>query len=121
MIAAASSRSDRALESVLLVLRLESKNQQYPDTLKSYFRTVIQQTVDLLDRPIEVASQAMPEAVSLAVKISSDEELRELIEDILKVDNISSDQAEKALSSLEASFDPAGESAHFSKEIYATI
>lgn len=121
MLAAASSRSDRALESVKMVLRLESKNQQYPETLKIYFRKVIQQTVELLNDPTEVASQAMPEAVSLAVKMSSDQELRNLIEGIQKFDNISSDQAERALSSLEASFDPTGESAHFSKEIYAAI
>jgi hypothetical protein len=121
MLAAASSRSDRALESVKLVLLLESKNLEYPETLKTYFKTVVQQTIDLLNRPNEVASQALPEAVSLAVKMASDQHLHDLIQEIVGEEDMSSDQAEKALSSLETPFDPTCESAHFSKEIYAAI
>lgn len=121
MLAAASSRSDRSLESVKLVLLLESKQQTCPESLKTYFMSVLQQTVDLLRRPTENASTASPEAVSLAVKMSNDDGLRNVIEEIFEQRKISSDKAEFALNSLEASFDPSSQSAHFSKEIYATI
>jgi len=121
MLAAASSRSDRALESVKLVLLLESKQQTCPESLKAYFMSVLRQTVDLLNRPAENASTASPEAISLAVKMSSDDGLRSIIEEIFAQREISSDKAELALNSLEASFDPSSQSAHFGKEIYATI
>lgn len=121
MLAAASSRSDQTLQSVRLVLILESKNQNYPEKLKDYFREVITQTVGLLDKPADNAKAAMPEAIALAVKLSADEALRKLIEEILENDEISSEQAGQALISLEASFDPTSEPAHFGREIYAAI
>lgn len=121
MLAAASSRSDRALESVKLVLLLESKQQDYPESLRTYFMSVLRQTMDLLHRPADNASTVLPEAVSLAVKMSSDQELRKAIEEILSQPKISCNTAEIALNSLEASFDPSSQSAHFSKEIYAAI
>ncbi|WP_349358690.1 hypothetical protein [Stappia sp.] len=121
MLAAAESRSDRALETVKLVLALETKQQQYPDTLKAYFKEVVQQTMALLKSPSESASTALPEAVSLAVRLSSNEDLRMAIEQMLQQDDIDADKAETALNSLEAGFDPNIESAHFSKEIYAAI
>lgn len=121
MLAAASSRSDRTLEAVKLVFLLETKNQEYPESLKSYFKDVIKQTVALLDRPNEVASSAMPEAISLAVKLASDQELSDVIRSILADEVMSKEQAEHALSSLEAAFDTNRESAHFSREIYRSI
>lgn len=120
MIAVASSSSDRALETVKLVLLLEVKKQDYPSTLKNYFRDVIKQTVELLEKPSDSAYEVMPEAVSLAVRLSSNDELRAVIKEILKND-ITSKRAEKALNNLEVNFDPNSESAHFSKEIYASI
>lgn len=121
MLAAAESRSDRALETVKLVLALETKRQQYPDTLKTYFKEVVKQTMALLNSPAESASTALPEAVSLAVRLSSNKDLRAAIEEILQQDDIDANKAETALNSLEAGFDPSSESAHFSKEIYAAI
>lgn len=121
MLAAAESRSDRALETVKLVLSLETKQQPYPETLKAYFKEVVLQTMALLKSPADSASTALPEAVSLAVRLSSNEELRTAIEQILRQDDIDADKAETALNSLEAGFDPSSESAHFSKEIYAAI
>lgn len=121
MLAATSSRSDRTLDTIRLVLLLESKKQDYPATLRKYFKEVLEQTVALLNRPAEAAAAASSEAVSLAVKMSSDSELRELIEEILNKDSVSQQQAEQVLVSLETAFDPSRESAHFSKEIYAAI
>lgn len=122
MLAAAESRSDRSLETVKLVLALETKQQQYPESLKAYFKDVIQQTIALLRSPTESASSALPEAVSLAVRLTSNDELRVAIEQILHQDGIiDADKAETALSNLEAGFDPRSESTHFSKEIYAAI
>ncbi len=121
MLAAAESRSDRALETVKLVLALESKQQQYPETLKTYFNEVVRQTMALLKEPYGAASTALPEAVSLAVRLSTNAELRAVIEQILQQDDIDAVKAETALSNLEAGFDPISESAHFSKEIYAAI
>lgn len=103
------------------MLALESKQQQYPDTLKAYFREVVQQTMALLKSPSESASTTLPEAVSLAVRLSSNDELRAAIEQILQQDDIDADRAETALSNLDAGFDLSSESAHFSKEIYAAI
>jgi hypothetical protein len=121
MLAATSSRSDRTLDTIRLVLLLESKKEAYPATLREYFRGVLAQTVELLNRPAEVAADASSEAVSLAVKMSSDAELRELIVEILRKNSVSQEQAEQVLVSLETSFDPSRESAHFSKAIYAAI
>ncbi|WP_288938810.1 hypothetical protein [uncultured Roseovarius sp.] len=121
MLAAASSRSDRTLDSVKLVLRLEAARQNYPEPLKQYLQNVVKQANDLMDRPEEVASETSPEAVSLAVKFSSDEALRRALQAILGEGDISSDDAALALESLETSFDPIGESAHFGREIYAAI
>lgn len=121
MLAAAESRSDRALETVMLVLALETKQQQYPDSLKAYFKDVVQQTMALLHSPSASAPTALPEAVSLAVRLSSNNELRTAIEQILQQDDIDASRAETALNNLEAGFDPSSESTHFSKEIYATI
>ena len=108
MLAAASSRSDRALDSVKLVLLLEAKRQAYPDTLKVYFWEVMRQTIKLLNNPSELASEAMPEAISLAVKLTADDQLRELVQNLLDDEDISSKQAEMALTCLETSFDSSG-------------
>lgn len=121
MLAASSSRSDRTLDTIRLVLLLETKKQDYPATLRHYFKEVLAQTVALLNRPADAAANASSEAVSLAVKMSADTELRELIEEILRRDSVSKEQAEQVLVSLETSFDPSRESAHFSKAIYASL
>lgn len=57
----------------------------------------------------------------MAVKLSCDADFQMLLKTILEETEITNDQAEKALSSLETSFDPVSESAHFSREIYAAI
>ncbi len=121
MLAAVESRSDRALETVKLVLALEAKKQRYPETLKNYFREVIKQTLALLEEPSGTASTALPEAVSLALKLSLNQELRAAIEAIENANEIDTERAEVALNNLETGFDPSSESAHFSKEIYAAI
>lgn len=51
MFAAVSPRSDRGLDTVKLVLRLEANDQVYPARLKEYFHTVVQQAIDLLGAP----------------------------------------------------------------------
>lgn len=121
MLAAASSGSDRTLNSVHLVLVLEAKSQKYPDELRRYFRSVVEQTVDLLKEPTNAVSGAMPEAVSLAVRMASDDELRTAIEAIIENEDFSREQAEQALSSLEASFDSNRQSAHFGEEVFGAI
>ncbi|WP_457649659.1 hypothetical protein [Profundibacter sp.] len=121
MLSAAMPKTDRALETVRLVLTLEVKDQKYPETLKSYLKKVIEQTIALLETPEKSASSAMPEAVSLAVMLSSNEDFQAAIRNMLDGDEISHERAEAALNSLEAGFDPAREPAHFSKEIYAAI
>lgn len=121
MLSATESRSDRALETVKLVLAMETKHQQYPDSLKTYFNEVVKQTIALLQSPSDTAPTALPEAVSLAVRLSSNAELRSAIEQIIQKDSIDAETAETALSNLEAGFDPRSESAYFSKEIYAAI
>lgn len=121
MLAATSSSLDRDLDSVKLVLLLEARKQDYPETLKSYFRMVLEQTMSLLNQPEKAAADAMPEAISLAVKLTSDRHLRDIIQGILGADEIPSDKAETALSSLEASLDSNIGPAHLSKDIYAAI
>lgn len=121
MLAAASSRSDRTLESVKLALRLEALEQKSPESLRDYLKTVVLQAVELTKRPAEVASTTLPEAISLAVRASSDPELTEILLALIGEGNITSEKAAKALDNLETTFEPVGESAHFSREIYAAI
>lgn len=121
MLAAASSRSDRTLDTVRLVLLLESKQQAYPDSLKKYFAEVIRQAVELLKQPNAVASEVSPEAISLALSVLSDENTRNTIESIVANKAMSQEQAEQVLETLETTFDTVGKPAHFSKEIYAAI
>jgi len=121
MLSAASSRPDRTLDMIRLVLLLETKQQTYPQSLKTYFNDVIRQTVLLLRRPSEFASEASAEAVSLALKASSNEALFRVIEDVLRESAITQEQAERVLETLEAPFDAGGESAYLSKEVYAAI
>lgn len=121
MLSAAMSKTDRALETVILVLVLETKNQDYPETLKKYFKNVVNQSIEILGSPEKSVSDAVPEAVSLAVKLSSNSKLRKIFEKMTNEDDISSEQAKLALNNLEAGFDPAREPAYFSKEIYQAI
>jgi hypothetical protein len=121
MLAAASSKSDRTLDTVRLVLLLESKEQVYPESLRTYFVEVIRQTVALLKQPNSVASEVWSEAISLALKVLPDHALRSTIEEILAKNAISPKQAEQVLETLETPFDTVGKPAHFSKEIYSTI
>ncbi len=121
MLAAASSRSDRTLESVWLVLQLEKTQQQYPEQLRNHFREIIDQTLALLVEPDKNVAEAMPEAVSLAVKMLSDNELKEAIESLAGKSEFSKEQAEQALSSLEASFDTNRQSPHLSQEVLGAI
>lgn len=121
MLAATSARSDRTLDTVRLVLLMEANEQKYPDTLNTYFKEVIGQALSLLKNPSDFASKASAEAVSLALTISSNNKLREIIERVLEENKISQVEAEEALENLEVSFDPNREPAHFSKNIYATI
>ena len=121
MLAATSSRSDRTLDSIRLVLLLEAKEQDYPETLKSHFKMILEQSLQLLNSPTELISSALPEAVTLAIKMSSDEALFNALEPINTIDDITSDLAKIALSSLEASFDTDRKPAHFSQDIYSAI
>ena len=121
MLAAASSNSDRTLETVRLVLVLEEKQQAYPETLKRYFRTVVQEALGILKKPSEGVMGAMPEAVSLAVKMAYDEALLAAITALAEETDISSEQAERALRSLEATFDTNCQLAHFGEEVFRAI
>lgn len=121
MLAAASSRTDRTLDTIRLVLLLESKRQAYPESLKRYFADVVRQTVELLQHPGSVASAVSPEAISLALSVLSDQNARRTIELIAEGQSMSQQQAEQVLETLETTFDTDGKPAHFSKEIYAAI
>lgn len=121
MLAAASPISGQPLETIKLVLLLETRGEEYPETLKKYFRNVLAQTLDLLRDPAGSAQTALPDAVSLAVKLSTNNVLRSAIEEIAKEDDIASAIAQNALSNLEADCDANRQSAHFSREIYAAI
>lgn len=121
MLAAASPISEQPLETIKLVLLLEARGEKYPATLKNYFKDVLTQTLDLLRDPAASAPTALPDAVSLAVKLSTNNDLRSAIEEIAKEDDIASAVAQNALSNLEADCDANRQSAHFSREIYAAI
>lgn len=121
MLAAASSRTDRTLDTIRLVLLLESKRQAYPESLKKYFTEVVRQAVELLRHPGSVASEVSPEAISLALSVLSDQDVRKTIESIVENQSMSQQQAEQVLETLETTFDTNGKPAHFSKEIYAAI
>lgn len=121
MLAAASPISGQPLETIKLVLLLEARGEEYPETLKKYFKNVLTQTLDLLRDPAASAPTALPDAVSLAVKLSTNDGLRSAIEEIAKEDDIASAVAQNALSNLEADCDANRQSAHFSREIYAAI
>lgn len=121
MIAAAASRQDRTLDTVRLVLLLESKSQAYPNSLKTYFRTVVGQALDLLAKPAENALLALPEAVTLARHASMHQDLHKLIEEVNVKDAITKEQAQMALETLEDQFDANCEPVHLKREIYASI
>lgn len=121
MLAAASSDSDRAFGSLKLVLLLEAKNQDCPQPLKDYFWNVLDQAVKCSTDPKSISTGSKPEAVSLALRISTDNDLRSLLWEMNRTHSISADQAKRALEELEVSFDSGDEPAHFSREIFAAI
>ena len=81
----------------------------------------MEQTLQLLEKPVDSASSALPESISLAVKMKSNEVLYEVFKSIDVDQEISAEVADQALSSLEATFDTNRESAHLSQEIYSAI
>jgi len=121
MFAATLPNTDRVLETFKLGLLLESKKQDYPPSLKDYFREVINQSLALADRPEGVAASPMPEAVNLALKFTSNEALREALSELFINKKNASELAKVALKELESTFDTNRESTHFSAEIYAAI
>lgn len=121
MLAATSQESDRALETLKLVLLLESKEKEYPEILRKYFDTVMSQAYDLLLEDPEGVSEALPDAVSLAVKIKGDCELSKFSKQFHKTHKVSKEQAIEALQILEASFDSNCKPEYFSQDIYSTI
>lgn len=121
MFAATLPNTDRVLETFKLGLLLESKNQTCPKNLKDYFQQVIEQSLALFDKPKSNAASALPEAVSLAVKYSTNKELHTVLTSLLSEASRTSELAKTALQELENTFDPNCESAHFSPEIYAAI
>lgn len=121
MLAAASPFSDRGLEAIKLALLLEAARKDYPATLKKHLFDVIAETLRLMQKPDENAAKATSEAVTLAVRISSNAALRDVIQSIAKNRAVSVDQARDALKNLEADTDTSSQSAHFSEAIYAAI
>lgn len=121
MIAATSSKDDRVLETLKLVLMMASKQEAYSQRLKEYFFNTFTNARDLLDDPTSFHSDIKPDVISLAVRLKANEELLDVLTKMLEQQEILEDPAAKALTQLENTFDTNREPAHFSKEIYASI
>ena len=121
MLAAATAERDGALGMLRLVLRLEAMEQDYSDELSEYLMRVIQQSLDLAEDPARYTGDAPAEALSLALHIKSDENLRKALQSIITDGSKKSEPALDALKSLETRFDARCEPTHFSSGVYAAI
>ncbi len=121
MIAATSSKGDRVLETLKLVLMMASNKEKYSDTLKDYFFNTFTNAKSLLNNPTTFDDDLSPDVISLALRLKVNEELLELLEQMHQEQKISKEPAFEALNQLESVFDPSREPAHFSQEICASI
>jgi uncharacterized protein YicC (UPF0701 family) len=121
MLAATTSMADHTLDSVRLVLALGARNENISHALDEHFQRVIAQTVELLNSNSPLKYRVLPEAISLAVRLTLREELKRLVFDIASSRSFSGETAKQALVELEATFDTPSESTHFSKAVYAAI
>lgn len=120
MIAAAASGTDRIFDMVMLALQLRAKPQGAPDQLQAYLDKTVRKALLLLERPADELATASPEAVSLAVVLSTNDRLATTFRELLGAGEAQG-SAQNALQGLEAVFDANSKSAYFGREVYAAI
>lgn len=103
-----SLRGYRALNHVKFALEMKAEEPNCPSGFDEYLDEVFRRAVILLKSTddIRVTRQAMPEEISIAVRMTWDDEFRHLVEKVAEAGTISRETAKFALTKLEAFDDP---------------
>ncbi|WP_404359460.1 hypothetical protein [Methylotuvimicrobium sp. KM1] len=103
MIAAAPHR-DTSLGLVRLILSLAaSPTQEVPEDLKAHLAMVIAEAKALLADPKHVSTHINPEAIALALEMSSNSELSASVDEITTFESINAVIASKVLERMRPS------------------
>ncbi len=121
MLAAVTSEDERTLDTFKLALILVSQDKPCSDELWKYFKSVVKESLSLIESPETEAFSARPESVSLALRLIADEHLKDNFAKSLSNDKIIGDWASEVLDNLEVNFDTDCQSSHLSREILAAI
>lgn len=103
-----SLRGYRRLNHVMFALEMKAEEQNCPEGFDKYLDGVFKRTVVLRKNPTKKGAirEAKPEEISLALRMTWDDELRQIVEKASEIGSISREQAKIALTKLEAFDDP---------------
>lgn len=108
MLAAVPSETDRRLELFRLALLLISRqNTQLPPPLAEYFESLLAQARLLVHDPSRISHGQLPQAMQLANEFRSNEKFSHALADVNRIQDVSPQVAQKALSTLEPVLAPA--------------
>ncbi len=108
MFSAIPSENAKRLELFRLALILVNRgNQEIPAPLSTHFNCVLQQARLLLEDPRTISPEVIPQAVQLANDFRSIAGLKDALEGIERIGDVSPDIADKVLRSLEPNIAPA--------------
>lgn len=104
MLAAAPIIQSNSLDLFKLALFLvESKEQNIPTSLKTYFSEILSQAKSIAKNPASVSRSTSPEAIELAVDIREIADFLQVLENIQTIDAVSPEQAKQILNKMEVS------------------
>jgi hypothetical protein len=124
MLSAVPPKGDRVLESFKMFLILKSSENPYAAQLHDYFVSVLRGAEEILDDPSKLNTNTLPEAISLAVTLMKDPDLKAIFDSIGEGMEPSKGQAERALEKLdnmERAFAFGSKSTDFGETVYAVI
>lgn len=99
---AAAPRSNQALELLRLVFSLvEQRNATISDELKGHTMSVIRQAAELSSNPGAFHGQLMPEAVELAVEMTSAAELADELAQVTTFEKLQPELVKRVLQQME--------------------
>src|SRR5680860_643545 len=104
MLAAISPDKDGALGTLRLILQMKAAGHDYSKSLETYLVKVIEQSFQLIDKPEEYSGDALSEALSLALHIKMDSDLKQSLESVIRDKDEEAVSASTALKSLENRF-----------------
>lgn len=105
MLAAVTARNNPSVDLFLVALLMADEKDRVSESLKNHFKNTLVQAKALIADPQSQIGAISPDAIKLALKIASDADVRDALEQVVDFEGLSLPAASVILNKMEHNFE----------------